>query len=128
MRDRQAMQRAQLLSARLHLIGLRGGGGGHFGHQSHDRIHLRVDTLDLLQVRGQRFASGQLFRADQPGHLDGAHETHRRGGRLSLKSARESSQSRHSQQDFAAGWKVLTHGCSVSDVDISSASRRTNSR
>jgi len=62
----QAVQRPQLLFAGLHLIGCRGSVGGHFRHQSHDRIDLRVYTLDLLQVRGQGFACGQLLRTDQP--------------------------------------------------------------
>ncbi len=55
-RDRQTVQRPQSLFVRLHLIGLRGSVGGHFRHQGHDGIDLRVYALDLLQVRGQRFA------------------------------------------------------------------------
>ncbi len=56
MRDWQTTQRSQCLVVRLHFIGLRAILGGHFGHQRHDCINLRVYALDLFQVRGQCFA------------------------------------------------------------------------
>jgi len=54
-------QRAQLLPARLPISSaFRGGVGGHSGTS----VTIALTSgypLDLLQVRGQRFASGQLF-------------------------------------------------------------------
>ncbi len=50
------MQRPQSFSLRLHLIGFSSGGNGQFRHQSNDGIHLGVYALDLLQMRGERFA------------------------------------------------------------------------
>ena len=110
MRDGQTVQRPQLLSARLHLIGLGGGSRGQFRDQGHDRIDLRVDPLNLRQVRGQRLSCRELLRADQSGHLDGAHETHRRRAGLGLERARKERQRRQAHEDVAAGGMVLTHG------------------
>ena len=89
-RDGQAMQRTQSFFVRLHLIGFRGGVGGHFRHQSHDGVHFRIYALDLFQMRGQRFARREFLRADQPGHLDGAQEANGgfRGLRLQAPSDR----------------------------------------
>ena len=104
------MQRAQRFLVRLHLVGLRGGVGGHFRHQSHDGVHLRIYALDLFQVRGQRFARRELFRADQPGHFDGAHETNGGIRGLRLRSTLQEKCGSRSQQDFAAGWFDFAHG------------------
>jgi hypothetical protein len=98
-RDRQTMERPQRLFARLHLIGLHGGVGGHFRHQGYNGIDFRVHALDLLQVRGQGFAGGQLLHPDQPRHLDRAHKINGGSGGLSIEKRRGS----HSQKDFAAG-------------------------
>ncbi len=110
MRDRQAMQRAQSFFVRLHLIGLRGGVGGHFRHQGHDGVHLRVYALDLFQVRGQRFARRELLCADQLGHLDCARETNGGIRGLRFRSALHEKCRGRSQQDFAARWFDFAHG------------------
>ena len=120
MRDRQAMQPAQSFLVRLHLIGLRGGVGGHFRHQGHDGIHLRIYALDLFQVRGQRFARRELFRADQLGHLDGARKTNGGIRGLRLRSALQEKCRSRSQQDFAASWFHFAHGRESITRDFSS--------
>ena len=110
-RDRQTMQWPQPRVARLHLIGLRGGIGGHFRSQGDNGIDLWVYTLDLLQVRGERFPCRQLLPADQPGHLDGAHKTNRGSGGLRLLSSVQQRRGRHSQQDFTTRQVVSIHLC-----------------
>ena len=109
-RDRQAMQRPQSFFVRLHLIGLRGGVGGHFRHQSHDGIDLRIYSLDLFQVRGQRFARREFLRADQLGHLDCARKTNGGIRGLPLGSTLHEKRRGRSQQDFAACWFHFAHG------------------
>ena len=117
-RDRQTMQRPQRLFVRLHLIGLRGGVGGHFRHQSHDGIDLRVYALDLLQVRGQRFARRQLLRADQPGHLDRARKANGGTGGLSLQRAGDQRRSGQTADRLASSRMVVTHGVSLSSMSL----------
>src|SRR5260370_20529484 len=94
---------------RLALVSMRGGVGGHFRRERHDRVYPWVYTFDLFQMRGQRFTRRQLLRADQLGHLDCAQKTNRRSGGLRLQSALEEKRTRHSQQDFATGWMILIH-------------------
>ena len=43
-----------------------------FGDERDDRVDRRVDARDLLQMRGDHLARGELLRADSPRHLDGA--------------------------------------------------------
>jgi len=72
-RDGQTMQRAEDFATRLHLVGASRGRGGLIGDEGDDGVDLRIDTIDLLEVLGESFASGKLLSSDQGGHL------HRRG-------------------------------------------------
>ena len=100
---------------RLHLIGFGRGGSGQFRHQSHDGIDLRVYSLDLFQMRGERFAGRQLPGADQAGHFQRAQKTNggsgglRSDGTLSPCRVVQEQRTRHAQQEFAAGWIAFTH-------------------
>ena len=117
--DGQAMERAKLLAARLHLVGLGGVGSGHLGDQCNDGVDLRIDAVDLFEALGEGFAGGELLRANQLGHLDRRGEAERRRGRLGFdvggKSGGQKCCGGHPQQDFAAGRLVgvraVVHGC-----------------
>ena len=75
MRDWQAVQWAQRRAPRLGFIRFRSLLPGLLRHQGDDCVDLGVDTLDLLQVSGQRLARAQLLAANQSGHLDSAEKT-----------------------------------------------------
>ncbi len=55
MRYRQSMQRFRWLLVRLHLIRLCGICSRHFRCQRNERVDLRIQQLELFQVRRQRF-------------------------------------------------------------------------
>ena len=73
--DGQPVQRAELFAARLHLVGGCRSLDGHLVDECDDSIHFGIDTVDLLEVRGKRFARGELLRANELSHLDCAGET-----------------------------------------------------
>ena len=95
---------------RLHFVGFGGGFGGHLGDEGDDGIDLGIDAVDLFEVLGERFASGEFFCANELGHLDCAGETERGGCGLSVKRCNgEERCGRNSHQDFAASWLVCDH-------------------
>ena len=122
MRDRKSMQRPQSLPARLLLIRLRSGSRSSLRIQGHNRVHLRIDTLNLLQMPGQRFPGRQLLCANQRGHLDCAGEPKRRGRGLGMsRSAWKERTGSNSRQNLATSGLIWHHGA---DFIIDSATRK----
>ncbi len=110
MGDRQAVERAKPLAARLHLVGLRGGFGGHLRYRGDDSIYRGIDAVDLLEVFGERFAGREFFRTNELGHLDCAGETERGDGRLGFeRCVGEERRSGNPHHDFAASRLVWDH-------------------
>jgi hypothetical protein len=64
------MQRAENLAARLHLVGAGGCCDCLVCDEGDDRVDMRIDTIDLLEVFGKSFASRKLLGSDQGRHLD----------------------------------------------------------
>ena len=73
-RHGQAVQHADRPAARDDLVGTRRVGHRPLGHERDDRVDLRVDALDLRQVRGHHLARRNLLRAQQRGEFDRAEE------------------------------------------------------
>ena len=71
-RDRQAVQRADVAAVGELLVG--GARAFHrlIGDQGDDRVDARIDALDLREVGADDVARGQLLRANQARELDGA--------------------------------------------------------
>ena len=85
----QAVQRSECFAMRLHLICFRRGVRGHLRGEGYDGVYFWIYALDLIQVRGEGFARGQLFLADESRHFDGAEETDGGIGDFSLAHVRE---------------------------------------
>jgi hypothetical protein len=121
-RNRQTVERPQLLVVRLHLIGFRGGCSGHLRHQGHNGIYLRIDPLYLLQVFSKRFARGQFLGPNEPGHLYRAREAKRGSGGLRLQRRGEKACRSNPEQDFATCRLVFDHaGDSIIQVNRKTA-------
>ena len=75
MRDRQAVQRADVASVGEILVGEPRARHRLLGDERDDRVDAGVDALDLREVRADDLARRQLLRADQTRELDRAQLT-----------------------------------------------------
>src|SRR5438067_2955361 len=112
-RNRQTVEWAKRLTARLCLVRPGCGCGSFFGGQRNDCVDLRIDTIDLLKVLGKSFAGGELLSPDERGHLDCRGETERGRDRLGVQrrgKRRGERSGGEAYQDVAAGRLVLLWG------------------
>ena len=75
--NRQAVQGPQHLAVRLHFVRLRSSFSRHIWNQGDDRIHLGIDSIDLLEVFRKRFACRELLVPNESRHFNCACETKR---------------------------------------------------
>ncbi len=71
MRDWQPVQRAERLASRGRFIQAQRVRTRLICHQRDDRVHLRIDALDLFQMRAQHIARGEFPSPHAPHQVSG---------------------------------------------------------